>query len=88
MRTLYALIYDDYLIAATEDPRGAMVNSGYWMLDDDENISALTVVEAIVPDHLAERFTDHGTTGQYFSDGYEAYNALMRAGNTVSSRGK
>lgn len=76
MIKLYCLVEDDYLRGATDNPAGATVHGGYWVVGEDDNTFAMAVVTAQVDALGAYRFLAQGTSDQVFSDGYEAFKAL------------
>ena len=75
MKTIHAaMIEDDYLAAATDDPQGA--SPDYW--PDLRYEPGFRIAKLVnVPAALAERLVRHGTDRQEFMDGYHAaYTAL------------
>jgi hypothetical protein len=77
MISLYCLVEGDYLRGATENPAGATVHGGFWVIGEDDNTAGMAVVTAVVDELAARAFVDHGTSAQVFSDGYDAYRKLL-----------
>lgn len=74
---IYGWVRDGYLIAAS-DEMGAS-DWYYWeLMDPVENGDE--IVEVVVPAEEAEKFLNHGTSDQFYGDGYEAYEALKKIG--------
>jgi len=76
---LYALVYGDgSLYGATTDRRGG--DSRYWQHSGVIKPNSTWVIYELrgVPDELAEKLIDQGTTAQSFRDGYEAWDAAKR----------
>lgn len=76
MKKLFCLVEDDYLHGATENQAGAKVYGGFWFLPEGADPYKMLVVTALVEDIAAPAFLEHGTSGQVFSDGYEAFRKL------------
>jgi len=74
---LYALVVEDgYLHGASRDD-DAGCPYGYWMVNHLGVEQWTLVVLKDVPEDLAARLEDHGTSAQDFSDGYEAWAAAQ-----------
>lgn len=69
---LWCVVRDgNYLVAATDDPMGDQ--DEFWPDAEDGD----EIVWAYVPKKDARAFVLHGTSDQVFSDGYEAFDALI-----------
>lgn len=71
---LYALVLGDgSLFGATDSSRGSSIR--YWRVNEPD--WAIYLLKG-VPEEMATRFVDHGTSAQSFSDGYQAWQAALR----------
>lgn len=72
---LYAKVSEDgYLFGATDDPRGE--SDRYW---PEEFRDEGTVVLSVPPD-MVQALTEQGLPGQVYSDGYEAWQDVLKRG--------
>ena len=81
-----AYIGDGYLYGASDDDNAA--GSGYWInlsLDEDTRRDGWELVELNnVPDDIAQKLIDQGTSDQWYDDGYDAAQAAAPyVGETV-----
>ena len=79
MTEIFGWVRDGYLIAAAQDPEAQ--EWPYWeLVDPVENGDELVSVS--VPEAEVQKFLDHGTSDQFYGDGYEAYDALRELGES------
>ena len=78
MVQLYAKVSEDgYLFGATDNDNGD--SDHFWPEDiRDEGTVLITV-----PEDMAQDLIDHGTSAQTYSDGYEAWQDVLKRGSFV-----
>lgn len=86
---LYARVVNhDYLIACSDDP--AARQDRYWRdyYDNDTNSNEIETIEIKVPQDMVDDLLAQGTSEQYYSDGYEAFNDILKRGRIHEKGGK
>ena len=70
-----------YLTGAT-DELGQGWNDSFWSdrLEEGWDTDELTTVQIEVPVDMVQNLIDHGTTEQYYSDGYTAWQDVLKRG--------
>ena len=79
-RLLARITDDNYLLAATSDFEHGY-DDKYWPDYYDGDLSEKTdTVLVEVPDNMIDHVLNHGTSDQWYSDGYEAWNEILKKG--------
>lgn len=78
MRNLVAFVYADYALYGASSHENAHDFRGYWMGHLIEDLGPWWLIQLRdVPDDLADKLEAQGTSEQWFSDGYDAWQACI-----------
>lgn len=73
MKTIYVAFYGEGAVYGADESESAASPSFWGELQDEPDFA---IIKYRVPNRLARRLLDHGTSAQYYSDGYEAARPL------------
>jgi len=82
VRLLARVTDDGYLIGATDDFAGGWRDSYWYDSLDGEFVKEHhpEILEIEVPEEMVKSLLDHGTEAQEYSDGYDAWDDVLKRG--------
>lgn len=85
MRLLARVTNEGYMLGATDNMVGGSDES-YWSdyYSDQYDENEQVIVEIEVPQEMVQALLDHGTSGQVYSDGYEAWDDVLKKGKVIN----